>query len=297
MFKKRNSIDKIMEKIQSKNLIKRYFTLICGCLLLALAFNIFFLPRNIVYGGVTGVSIIVNKLFGIDTSLFVLVVSLILLVISFLVLGFEETKGSVAGSIIFPIFIKLTSPLANYIVLETDNILLVAIFGAVVYGVGAGTNFKTGFTTGGTDIINQIVSKYTKISLGKALILTDGIIILLSGFFLTDSVYAWENVMIGVVVIYIISLITDKVVLGISGSKAFYIITDHETDVKKFILRHLSHGVTVLDGKGGYTGNHQKVIMCIIPTKEYFIAKEGILEIDPNAFFLVTDAYEISGGK
>ena len=62
-------------------------------------------------------------------------------------------------------------------------------------------------------------------------------------------------------------------------------------------MRHLSHGVTVLDGRGGYTGNHQKVIMCVIPTKEYFIAKEGILEIDPNAFFLVTDAYESAGGS
>ena len=89
---------------------------------------------------------------------------------------------------------------------------------------------------------------------------------------------------------------TDKVILGISESKAFYIITEHETDVKKFILNHLSHGVTVLDGRGGFTGNHQKVIMCIIPTKEYFIAKEGIHAIDPNAFFVVTDAYEVSGG-
>ena len=90
---------------------------------------------------------------------------------------------------------------------------------------------------------------------------------------------------------------TDKVILGISSSKAFYIITEHETAVKKFILNNLSHGVTVLEGRGGYTGNNQKVIMCIIPTKEYFIAKEGIHEIDPEAFFLVTDSYEVYGGE
>ena len=83
----------------------------------------------------------------------------------------------------------------------------------------------------------------------------------------------------------------------ISQSKAFYIITEHESEVKKFILQNLSHGVTVLDGRGGYTGNHQKVIMCIIPTKEYFVVKEGIYAIDKNAFFVVTDAYEVLGGE
>ena len=90
---------------------------------------------------------------------------------------------------------------------------------------------------------------------------------------------------------------TDKVILGISQSKAFYIITDHETDIKRYITNTLNHGVTVLDGRGGYTGNNQKVIMFIVPTKEYFVVKEGISQIDPNAFFIVTDAYEVSGGR
>ena len=79
--------------------------------------------------------------------------------------------------------------------------------------------------------------------------------------------------------------------------KTFHIITSKEDEVKEFVLNHLSSGVTVLDGRGGYTGDHQKVIMCIIPTKDYFLAKEGILSIDKNAFFLVTDSYEVSGGS
>ena len=123
------------------------------------------------------------------------------------------------------------------------------------------------------------------------MIFTDGLIIL-AGIF----AFGWIQLMYSVISLYIISIMTDKVILGISNSKTFYIITEHETAVKKFIMQHLSHGVTVLDGRGGFTGNHQKVIMCIIPTKEYFIAKEGIHSIDPNAFFLVTDAYEVYGG-
>ena len=175
--------------------------------------------------------------------------------------------------------------------------ILIVIFGALIAGLGSGTNFKSGFSTGGTDIVNQIISKYAKVSIGKAMLMSDGIIVIASGFFLSDNIYAWENVMYAIIVLYIISIIADKVILGISQCKAFYIVTEHETTVKKFIMEHLSHGVTVLDGRGGYTGNHQKVIMCIIPTKDYFLAKEGILGIDPNAFFLVTDAYEVSGGR
>ena len=295
-FKHKKSDSEIMNLINHKNLLSRYVTLFIGCTLYALAFNIFFLPRDIVYGGVSGLSIIVNKICSIDPSLFILIANVTLLVISYFVLGLEKTKGSLAGSIIFPLCVKLTSGLNSYIVVDTDNLLLIAIFGAIVAGLGSGVNFKSGFTMGGTDIINQIVSKYGKMSIGKAMMLSDGLIVVGSGFFLSKG-YAYENVMVAIVVLYIISLIADKVILGISQSKAFYIITEHETDVKRFILNHLSHGVTVLDGRGGYTGNHQKVIMCIIPTKEYFLAKEGIQSIDPNAFFLVTDAYEIGGGK
>ena len=123
------------------------------------------------------------------------------------------------------------------------------------------------------------------------MIFTDGLIVVLGLF-----VFGWEKLMYSMVSLYIISIMTDKVVLGISQSKAFYIITDHETSVKRFITEHLSHGVTVLHARGGYTGDNKKVIMCIIPTKEYFLLKEGIHEIDQNAFFVVTDAYEVSGG-
>ena len=90
---------------------------------------------------------------------------------------------------------------------------------------------------------------------------------------------------------------TDKVVLGISDSKAFYIITDQETKVKDFVINELNHGVTVFQAKGGYNLEKQTVIMSVIPTREYYKLKEGIHNIDPKAFFLVMDSYEVKGGK
>ena len=294
--KRKEKVDEIFKRIQNKNLISRYLMLLLGCSLMAFAFDLFFAPNNIVYGGVSGVAIVLDEIAGLDKSTFVLIASIILLIISYFTLGFEKTKGSIVGSIMYPVMMKILEPFTSMIDLDTNNMLLIVLFGALITGFGSGINFKSGFSAGGSDILNQILAKYGKMSIGKAMIFTDGLIVLGSGFFLNSSYYAFENVMYAVIVLYIISIIADKVILGISQCKAFYIVTEHETDVKRFIMDHLSSGVTVLDGRGGYTGDHQKVIMCIIHTKDYFLAKEGILSIDPNAFFLVTDAYEVSGG-
>lgn len=298
-FKKKEKNEDIITIIQKKGLLKRYFLLIFGCFLYALAFNAFFLPAEIVHGGVSGIAIITKNLFDLTPSVVILGLSLVLLVVSYFTLGWDKTKGSIIGSITFPLMVQLTADLPNMLQLNISDTLLAAIFGGVVAGMGSGTIFKTGFTTGGTDIINQIVSKYAKVSIGKAMIMSDGLIVLSAGFFLGGPgiVFAWEKVMYAVIVLYLLSFMADQVILGISQSKCFYIVTTHETAVKKYVMNSLNHGVTVLDGRGGFTGDHRKVIMCIIPTKEYFLLKEGINSIDPEAFFLVTDAYEVYGGE
>lgn len=292
MFSKKQTEDKaILKSIYKKGRITRYIQFLIGVLLVALAFNIFILPNDIVYG-VSGLGVILYRTFGIDPSLVIMIGSVILLILSFILLGVEKTKNSIVGSLIYPVFVKLTENVVQFVDLGSTETIVVVLFGAVISGLGLGLIFKSGFTTGGTDILNQIVSKYFKMSIGNAMFFTDGLIILISLF-----VFGWQKFIYSLISMYIISVMTDKVILGISQSKAFYIITEHETSVKKFILNHLSHGVTVLEGRGGYTGNNLKVIMCIIPTKEYFLAKEGIHQIDPNAFFLVTDSYEVYGGE
>ena len=291
LFKRKHRLDEnIIKEIYKKGRLKRWAGFLLGVLIVAIAYNLFLLPAKVVYG-VGGLGIIFNSLFKIDPSLVILVSSVILLFLSLILLGKEETKKTVIGSLLYPVFVKLTSSVGQIVDLSNTEPLLIVLFGAVISGFGLGLIFKAGFTTGGTDILNQIVSKYFKMSMGNSMFFTDGIIILSSVF-----VFGWTKIMYSIISLYIISIMTDKVILGISNSKAFYIITDHEEEVKKFVLKHLSHGVTILDAKGGFTGQNQKVIMCIIPTKEYFIAKEGIHEIDSNAFFVVTDAYEVSGG-
>ena len=129
-------------------------------------------------------------------------------------------------------------------------------------------------------------------SMGNAMLISDGLIVVLGGFF-----FGATKLMHALIVIYIIGLMTDKVLLGISNSKAFYIITNEDEKIRDYLLNELHHGVTIFSVKGGYTHKKDEVILCVVPTREYYRVKEGIHEIDSEAFFVVCDAYEVSGGE
>ena len=297
-FKKKNKISEdILKILNERNRFKRYSFLVIGCFLVAFAFNVFFSPNNLVTGGVSGLSIVINNITGMSTSLFIAITYIVLLILSYLMLGKETTKYSLIGSILYPLFVYITQDIANLIQFNVDNMLLITLFGAVISGIGSGLTFKYGFSTGGSDIICQIISKYFKISMGNASKILNFVIILGSGFFIAEgnSLYAWDNVMYALIAVYISTMLMDRVLLGISDSKSFYIITEHETSIKHFLINELGRGVTVLEARGGYTGNMKKVLMCIIPTKQYFLAKEGILEIDKEAIVLINDVYESAG--
>lgn len=272
--------------------IKRYFNFTLGCLLVAIAYNLFFASNNLVPGGVSGLAVVLHYLFEINNALFVFIVGILLLLLSYALLGKEKTKYSVLGTIIFPIFIELTVNINKIIPLDTSQLLLSSIFGGVIYGFGIGMIFKAGFTTGGTDIVNQILSKYLKLSIGNCMLITDGIIVALSAI-----VFGPIHLMYSILVLYIISIMSDRVILGISDSKAFFIVTEKDDEVKNYVLNVLGHGATIFKAKGGLNKENQNVIMCVLPTKEYYKLKAGINEIDKEAFFVATDAYEVFGGE
>lgn len=273
----------------SKNGASRFIYFILGMLLFSFSFNYFLLPNDLVFGGVSGLSIIFKNI--LDPSIFVFVVSSILLIISYIFLGKEKTFGSAVGSLLLPVFLKIMSFVTDNID-KVDEVFLAVIFGGLLAGVGIGFVYKAGFTMGGTDIINQIIHKYFKISLGKCMLISDGSIVLCSFFS-----FGLIKFMYAVVVLYIISTMTDKVLLGISNSKAFYIVTSQVNEVKNYVMVKLGHGITIFDAVGGFSKEDQKVLFCVIPTRDYFKLKEGIHDIDKDAFFVVTDAYEVFGGE
>lgn len=288
-FRKKIDTVNILGQVYKESRLIRYTEFLLGIFIIAISYNLFVQPANVVYG-VGGIGIVLKKLYSIPPYITILISDILLLVLSYLVFGKQKTARSVVGSILYPVFVKFTEWMVPYVDLGNIEPIVIVIFGAVATGIGLGLVFKAGFTTGGTDILNQVVGKFGKMSIGNAMILTDGLIIIICSLFfgITTLIYS-------IISLYLISMMSDKIIIGISQSKAFYIITEHETTIKKFLIQNLNHGVTVLSGRGGYTGNNQKVIMCIIPTREYYVVKEAIKDIDPEAFFLVTDAYEVSG--
>lgn len=290
-FKSAFDDNKIIQQIYHNDRVKRYTLFIIGVLLQAVAFNVFILQSNMAFG-VSGIAVVLNEIFGITPAYIILVANLLLIVASFVYLGKNVTSKTIVGSLLYPLLVELTVFLPNYVDLGTTEPVIVALSGAVLYGVGTGLVFKAGYTTGGSDVIKQIISEYGKKSIGQATIYVEGVVVTLCLF-----VFGWQSFIYSIISLFVISMITDNVILGISKYKTFQIITIKEREVKQFILNQLHHGVTILDSHGGYTGEKKKIMLCTIPTKEYFVLKEGILQIDKEAFFIVTDTYEVRGGE
>lgn len=275
-----------------KNKIKNAFNLILGLLITAASFNLFFLPNNLVVYDSSGLSIVVEHFFNISPSLFVFIFLVICLFIGFIFLGFKDTKCAILGSIAYPIFIKLTENIEEFITFDKPDLLVIAIFAGITTGFGNGLIFKSGYNTGGTDIIELILCKYMKIPFSKAMIIIDGAIVLIGAI-----VFGYDLLIYALIILVLIAIISDNVLLGIHDKKAFYIITDRKSLVERFLIEGLKKGVTILNTKGAYTNQEEELLYCIVYTKDYYRVKEGITAIDPNAFIIITDTHEVLGSK
>ena len=287
---RKKKVDSIIEIVKKKNLGKRYLMLILGCLIVAFAFNLFFLKYNIVCFGVSGISIILGK-YGVNPATFILIANIVLLIIAYLVLGFDSAKNQLVGALIYPVFVELTSFITDKIDLGNTEMVVIALLGGVLAGVGYGLIYKSNFSTGGTDVIIEILCKFLKISMGTAGLIVNGTIVAFG-----KIAFSWSTVLYAIFVSYLISIFTDKVLLGISKSKAFYIVTNKEMDdvVKDYLLSIEGVGATVIDAEGGYSNDNQTLLLAVVPTRSYFIVKDGLREIDKDIFFLVCDSYEVS---
>lgn len=278
--------DNILEKIENKNLIRRYLLLIVGIFIYAVSYNVFLTPNNLVIGGSGGIALIIKDY--LDPTITILCVSALALLFTYAFLGTREVINSLVGSILFPMFVELTRDIS--LPVPNDDMMLVAICGAVLIGLGNGLIGKTGLSSGGMDSIVHVISSKFKISMGNAYAIANGTIVICGSF-----MYGWRVLLYALIILYIINIVTDKVMLSVSMNKTFFIVTTEVDRVKEYFLNNLSRGVTVLDAHGGFTDKRKKVIMVVIPSIEYFKAKEGILEIDKDAFFTISDSYQVIG--
>lgn len=289
----KTSYKKLVEEVTSKNFWNRLIIMLFFEFLLALNYNTFLLPNQIVVGGTSGIAIIVNHFFGIESALFILLFNIVFIILSFFLLGPEETGKSIIGSIMYPLFVSLTTGLGLYLskVLIFENFLLTIVVTALIYGVCNGFIYKTGFFTGGIDILLKIISKYLKIPRGNASFGTNIFIILIGAlvFGINKAAYA-------IIIIFFNSNLVDKIMLGISNNKTFYIRT-HKSDEIKKIIGEMDSGYTVIQTQEKDDKHGEDMIMCVINTSDYYMFNNIIQSIDPNAFIIISDCYEVYGGQ
>lgn len=285
-MKEKIDINDLLSRVENKDLIKRYTMLIISLIIYAVAYNMFFVNTGLILGGSGGIAILLKNY--ITPSLTILGLSIISLILSMIFMDKRFTINSIVGAILSPIFVELTK---NFTIdIPKNDIMLVVICGGVLIGFANGLSSRSGLSTGGVDTIIHIISRKLKLSHGNLYAIINGIIIILGGF-----VYGYRIVLYALIDLYIISILTDKVVLGISSNKTFFVVTEKIEEVKEYITDTLSKGVTVLDAIGGYTNSKQELLMVVVPTLEFYKTREGILAIDPNAFITITDSYQVYG--
>lgn len=287
-----NFIENIIKKLKRKSLLRRILILLASLLVLSLVYNLLLLPTDLVAGGVNGIAIITNYVYGIDSSIMILLISLACLLFSFMYLGTERTLGSLLATFIYPLFVKLTAIITQGITINYDDKFLIIIFAGVIGGLANGFIYKTGFSNGGLPIISQILYKYHKIPIAKSSMIINASIIIVGSIF-----FGCSMMMYAIILVFINNMMIDKVLLGISSNKAFYIVTTKEKEIKEYIVNNLKHTVTIFNVEGAFLEKRRKVLLSVIPKRDYYKLTEGIKLIDPKVFFVVEDAYEVKGGK
>ena len=291
MEKRDVRIEEVINALNARNRSERIAIFIWGVLVYAISFSIFFSPKNIITGGTTGLSLIVDKFLKIDTSVFVFFVSFTLLVIGYFLLGKKNTIKTIFGVILLPIFLEFSSIFQVLFHLEASSLFLTIFFGGIMMGLGNGMIIRSGFSVGGFQTIYQILYKYFGISIGKSTLWVNSVLIFISGM-----IFGVSNALYAIIGLYISSVVTDRVMLESSITKTFFIITNKEKEISQYIVENLGYGVTAMNAEGGYSGKNKKILMCAIPTRHYYELKESIQELDEEVFFLITDTYEIYGG-
>jgi len=285
-------VDKIICKLVEEKLLKRYLYLTISLFIGAISYNLLMYPAKIVAGGGNGLAIIMQSLFNIQPSMFILIFSTSILIISIFVLGFEKSSGAIVATFVYPLFVDLTSGITSVLSVGDSDMILISLFAGVLSGFTSGIIYKMGFSSGGVSLINQMIYDKFNISVSRSSFLINMMIVILGGIY-----YGIETIMYAVIVLYVSSVVIDRVLLGISKNKVFYIITSKDEEVKKFLLQEIGHGITEFDIIGGYNNKNDQVIMTVVPTKDYFRVTEGIKALDKHAFFVVTDSYQLSNGS
>lgn len=281
----------IINEVERKNFLIRLIFFTLASFLYGIIYNTFLVPNNIVIGGMSGLAIVIKEITGLSTTVFINISTLILVIISYFVLGKDKAIYTIIGSIIFTLLLSFTSTFSYNLQGYLKNEFLIVLVSSISIGIANGIIYRSGFNTGGSDILASILNKYFKIPIGQCNSIINTFIIM-SGAFLfgiTKTIYA-------IFILTVSSKMIDLVMLGVNDSKMIYIKSKNWKNLEKYIVNDLKLGVTEIGNKGGIFIDKEPTLLVILPFDEYYNFKYHILKYDSKAFIAAHDCYAIQNG-
>ena len=271
-------------------IIVDYLYILIGAFVQAIAMRVFLIPGLMVSGGISGAAQIIQFFTGWPIGVMVILGNLPLFALGWRYLsGTRFALRTAASVILFSLF----TDLLIFVIPQdgiTHDIVLQALYGGVFLGAGLGLVYRGRGTSGGSDILGRILSHHHGVSISQAYLITDGLVVLASGF-----AFGWERALYGLIVIYVSGLTAELVSEGNSIIRTAFIVTDQPDAVINRIFTTLERGVTILPGTGAYTGLSRPMLYCVLTRSEINILKTIVHEADPTAFMVISQSNEALG--
>lgn len=280
----------IKKWVKDEHTLFDYLFIAGGALIQSLAMRLFLIPGLMVSGGISGAAQIINFYTEWPIGVMVFLGNLPLLVLGWRYLGGRRFALRTALAVF--LFSLFTDALVLVIPPQgvTQDILLDAIYGGALLGVGLGMVYRGRGTSGGSDILGRILNHYRGLAISQAYLITDGLVVLASGF-----AFGWDRALYALLVIYISGVTAEVTSEGSNLYRMAFIISDRPEEITKKVLDLLERGVTVLPGTGAFTGKPHTVLYCVLTRSEVHILKAIVQEEDPNAFMVIGQANEALG--
>lgn len=279
------------EKQLKNTKLKSYFLMTVGAFIMACGIYFFKFPNNFSTGGVSALSILLVSLdFGISASQYMMIFNVLLLIVGFAVFGRNFAFKTVYCSLLLSLFSILLEKVFPMSSPFTDQKMLELIFAIGLTAVGSAMLFNENASSGGTDIVAMILKKYTKMNIGNALLVSDFLLALASAF-----IFGIETGLFSILGLIMKAFVVDNVIDSINLTKCFFIVTEHDEEICRYITEELHRGATVSMAKGVFTGDDKKMIVTAMGRGQAMLLKRKIKETDKKAFCIITSTSDILG--
>ncbi len=293
-------INSIKKEVFTLKTLRQYLYILLGSFLIAAGYVLFITPYQIVPGGVYGAGVALNYIFpGLEVGTWGLILDVPLLIIAFIFLGGHLGVKTIFAALALPAIMNGmtyfigTDPVTMIggVINLSDDVLLACIFGGCIIGIGVAFILKSHATSGGTDIVGMLISKFMHLPIARALLIVDSIVIIFGLIVIGD----WKVPLYSLVTLFICLKVVDFILEGGSGDKLIFILSDKKDEIRSFIIDDLSRGGTFIKAQGMYSSADKDMIFVVISRRESILMQERVREIDEAAFMVVVNAHETLG--